>query len=97
LCANDAINQIENASARMLRRNQRVVASRLEQLIAERHLQDDAAKLQDLLKIDSPTWAAWVSGKTAISRETAQRVADYLHLDMSDAFASDGSLAAASP
>jgi hypothetical protein len=96
LCANDAISQIESASARMLRRNQRFVASRLQQFIADGHLQDDAEKLRDLLKIDPPTWAAWLAGKTAIPRETAQRIADYLHLNMNDAFSVDGSSVPAS-
>jgi hypothetical protein len=97
LCANDAITQIEIASARMLRRNQRFVASRLQQLIADGHLQDDAEKLRDLLKIDPPTWSAWLAGKTALPRETAQRIADYLHLEMNDAFSVDGSSVPASP
>ena len=96
LCANDAISQIESASARMLRRNQRFVASRLQQLIADGRLQDDAEKLRNLLKIDPPTWTAWLAGKTAIPRETAQRIADYLHLDMNDAFSVDGSSVPAS-
>ncbi|HEX3521724.1 MAG TPA: hypothetical protein VHT52_06525 [Stellaceae bacterium] len=96
LCANDAISQIESASARMLRRNQRFVASRLQQLIADGHLQDDAEKLRDLLKIDPPTWTAWLAGKTAIPRGTAQRIADYLHFDMNDAFSVDGSSVPAS-
>jgi hypothetical protein len=96
LCANDAISQIETASARMLRRNQRFVATRLQQLIADGHLQDDAEKLRDLLKMDPPTWAAWLAGKTAIPRETAQRIADYLHLNMNDAFSVDGSSVPAS-
>jgi hypothetical protein len=95
LCANDAISQIEAASARMLRRNQRVIASRLQQLIADGRLQGDAEKLRDLLKIEPATWTAWLSGKTAIPRETAQRIADYLHLDVNEAFTSDGSLAGA--
>jgi hypothetical protein len=95
LCANDAISQIEAASARMLRRNQRVVARRLRQLITDRHLQDDAEKLQGLLKIDPATWTVWLSGKAAIPGETAQRIADYLHLDVNEAFANDGSLAGA--
>jgi hypothetical protein len=94
LCANDAISQIENASARMLRRNQRVIASRLQQMIANAGLQGDAEKLREVLKVDPPTWTAWLSGKTAIPRETAQRIADYLHLNMNDAFTTDGSLAA---
>jgi hypothetical protein len=94
LCANDAISQIENASARMLRRNQRVIASRLQQMIANGGLQGDAEKLREVLKVDPPTWTAWLSGKTAIPRETAQRIADYLHLNMNDAFTTDGSLAA---
>jgi hypothetical protein len=97
LCANDAIGQIENAAARMLRRNQRVIANRLQQMIADGRLQGDAEKLRDIMKVDSPTWTAWLSGKTAIPRETAQRIADYLHLNMNDAFTSDGSLVGAPP
>jgi hypothetical protein len=95
LCANDAISQIEAASARMLRRNQRVIASRLQQLIADGRLEGDAEKLRDLLKIEPATWTSWLSGKTAIPRETAQRIADYLHLDLNEAFANDASLAGA--
>jgi hypothetical protein len=94
LCANDAISQIESASARMLRRNQRVIASRLQQMIDHAGLQGDAEKLREVLKVDLPTWTAWLSGKTAIPREIAQRIADYLHLNMNDAFTTDGSLAA---
>jgi hypothetical protein len=92
LCANDAISQIENASARMLRRNQRVIASRLQQMIADGRLQGDAEKLREVLKVDAQTWTAWLSGKTPIPRETAQRIADYLHLDINSAFTSDGTL-----
>ncbi len=94
LCANDAISQIELASARMLRRNQRVIASRLQQMIDHAGLQGDAEKLREVLKVDPPTWTAWLSGKTAIPREIAQRIADYLHLNMNDAFTTEGSLAA---
>jgi hypothetical protein len=97
LCANDAISQIENASARMLRRNQRVIANHLQQMIADRRLEGDAEKLRDVLKVDSPTWTAWLSGKTAIPRETSQRIADYLRLNMNEAFTNDGSFVGSSP
>lgn len=95
LCANDAITQIEAASARMLRRNQRVVASRLQQLIADGRIEGDVDKLRDMLRIDNSTWTEWLSGKSTIPRETAQRIADYLHLDLNEAFVDNGSIVAA--
>jgi hypothetical protein len=45
--------------------------------------------LLKLLGIDGDTWKVWLAGRTPIPRATAQRVADYLRLDMRDIFTAE--------
>jgi len=88
-CANDAVSQIEYAAAQLFGGSPLVFAYGLEQAITTTGRQNDAEELRSkILNVDNVKWAAWIPGKAAIPRETAQRIADYLHLNMDDTFKS---------
>jgi hypothetical protein len=58
--------------------------------IADDQISDaERGGLLKLLGIDADTWKVWLAGRTPIPRTTAQRVADYLRLDMRDIFTAE--------
>jgi hypothetical protein len=86
LSARDAIGAIDAAASRMWQRGNFVYVYK----IADDKISDaERGGLLKLLGIDGDTWKVWLAGRTPIPRATAQRVADYLRLDMRDIFTAE--------